>query len=148
MQPGFFSKFCSLWGQMTLNSSSTCNQNSSHSRAHTTGCVWKYLKGKCRQRIVPLVIKHYPGICLAPKLGKPPFSPLSQSFIVIPISEKKEGVWWNFFTRMADWRYLGEERDANRACVRRWPKSGWKDSLRRVIKWCLFTQINYFSSQL
>lgn len=70
-QPGLFSKFYGSWGQMTLNSSSTCNQNSSHSRAHTTGCVWKHLKAKYKQHSVHFIVKHYTGICLAPKPGKP-----------------------------------------------------------------------------
>ena len=64
-QPGISANFYGSRGQVTLSASSACSLNSSHSRAHTTECVWEYLEAKYEQHIVHLIRKHCTGIHLA-----------------------------------------------------------------------------------
>ena len=118
----FSVNFYGSWGQVTLSASSTCNLNSSHSRAHTIECVWEYLQAKFEQHIVHLIKKHCTGIHLASNPWEATLPSVLRFGYSSPLCKGRRSI-LKFLKQAEKWKYLDTGKDGDRAGIWRWPKS-------------------------
>ena len=126
--PVFLADFCGSWEHMTPRARSICNRNSSHSRTHKTGCVWKNLKANTYA--TRYILHHRMWYRILPRLKacKAALPAVRRCCYSSPIHKwRTHG--WKFLHKNGPWESFDEEDNDNRACVGRWPKPGWKTIL-------------------
>lgn len=127
----FSANFYGSWGQVTLSASSACNLNSSHSRAHTTECVWEYLEAKYEQHIIHLIRKHCTGMHLASNPWETTRPSVLRFCYSSPLDKGRKSR-LKFLKQAEKWKYLDKGKDGDRhlkmtkICVERQP---WKGAL-------------------